>query len=75
MRSRRASRWILRDSRSAWDMLWRVSDSISMVRGLVVVVVVEGIIVFVVVDVWLFGGLGWNCSSSSSSSSSSFYSV
>lgn len=50
MRSRRASRWILRDSRSAWDMLWRVSDSISMVRGLVVVVV-EGIIVFVVVDV------------------------
>lgn len=73
MRSRRASRWILRDSRSAWDMLWRVSDSISMVRGLVVVVVVveEGIIVFVVVvDVWLFGGLGWNCSSSSSSSSS-----
>lgn len=43
-----------------------------MVRGLVVVVE-EGIIVFVVVDVWLFGGLGWNCSSSSSSSS--FYSV
>lgn len=39
-----------------------------MVRGLVVVVE-EGIIVFVVIDVWLFGGLGWNCSSSSSSSS------
>lgn len=73
MRSRRASRWILRDSRSAWDMLWRVSDSISIVMGLVVVVVVveEGIIVFVVVDVWLLGGLGWNCSSSSSSSFSS----